>query len=138
MLKYDKALGSDSWRLARVACALPDSDGLVRTIKVQFRPRHVRDRGKKYRAKLPLEMEIGVAEVCGHASSGRTGVWSQSRQGVRACRGGLLPSASVRDDGKLGGLGHATLGRSSVLPCGSPSPPLLHEVKLSGLVTGGR
>ena len=60
VLKYDKALGSDSWRLARVACALPDSDGLVRTIKVQFRPRHVRDRGKKYRAKLPLEMEIGV------------------------------------------------------------------------------
>ena len=43
----------------------------------------------------------------------------------------------VRDDGKLGGLGHATLGRSSVLPCGSPSPPLLHEVKLSGPVAGG-
>ena len=43
----------------------------------------------------------------------------------------------VRDDGKLGGLGHATLGRSTVLPCGSPSPPLLHEVKLSGPGTGG-
>ena len=43
----------------------------------------------------------------------------------------------VRDDGKLGGLGHATLGRSIVLPCGSPSPPLLHEDKLSGHGSGG-
>ena len=43
----------------------------------------------------------------------------------------------VRDDGKLGGLGHATLGRSIVLPCGSPSPPLLHEDKLSGPGSGG-
>ena len=31
----------------------------------------------------------------------------------------------------------ATLGRSITLPCGSPSPPLLHEVKLSGPVAGG-
>ena len=45
--------------------------------------------------------------------------------------------ASVRDDGKLGGLGHATLGRSTMLPCGSPSPPLLHEDKLSGPGSGG-
>ena len=44
---------------------------------------------------------------------------------------------SVRDDGKLGGLGHATLGRSIILPCGSPSPPLLHEDKLSGPGSGG-
>ena len=43
----------------------------------------------------------------------------------------------VQDDGKLGGLGHATLGRSIVLPCGSPSPPLLHEDKLSGHGSGG-
>ena len=43
----------------------------------------------------------------------------------------------VRDDGKLGGLGHATLGRSIILPCGSPSPPLLHEDKLSGPGSGG-
>ena len=27
---------------------------------MQFRPRHVRDLGKKYRSKQPLEMEIGV------------------------------------------------------------------------------
>ena len=38
----------------------PDADGHVRTINVQFRPRHVRDRGKKYRAKQPLDMDIGV------------------------------------------------------------------------------
>ena len=43
----------------------------------------------------------------------------------------------VRDDGKLGGLGHAALGRSNRTALGSPSPPLLHEVKLSGPVAGG-
>ena len=60
LLKYDKSLGSDSWRLARVARVDPDEDGLVRTINVRFRPRHVRDQGKKYRAKQPLDMDIGV------------------------------------------------------------------------------
>ena len=38
----------------------PDDDGLVRTINVTFRPRHVRDQGKKYRVKQPLDMDIGV------------------------------------------------------------------------------
>ena len=60
LIKYEKSLGSDSWRLARVARADPDEDGLVRTINVCFRPRHVRDQGKKYRAKQPLGMDIGV------------------------------------------------------------------------------
>ena len=61
LIKYDKALGSDSWRLARIARADPDEDGLVRTINVEFRPRHVRDKGKKYRTKAPLDMDIGVS-----------------------------------------------------------------------------
>ena len=60
LIKYDKALGSDSWRLARISRADPEEDGLVRTINVQFRPRHVRDKGKKYRTKAPLDMDIGV------------------------------------------------------------------------------
>ena len=60
VLKYDKSLGSDSWRLAKVVRVDPDADGHVRTINVQFRPRHVRDRGEKYRVKQPLDMDIGV------------------------------------------------------------------------------
>ena len=60
VLKYEKSLGSDSWRLAKIAKAAPDQDGLVRTITVQFRPRHVRDKSQKYRTKQPLEMDIGV------------------------------------------------------------------------------
>ena len=60
LLKYDKALGSDSWRLARVAKVYPDDNGLVRTVNVCFRPRHVRDKGTKYRSKEPLDMDIGV------------------------------------------------------------------------------
>ena len=46
--------------------------------------------------------------------------------------------SGVRDDVKLGGLGlYAALGRRNRTALGSPSPPLLHEVKLSGPVAGG-
>ena len=60
VLRYEKTLGPDSWRLARVSRADPDHDGLVRTISVEFRPRHARDRGKAYKAKKPQSMDIGV------------------------------------------------------------------------------
>ena len=69
------------------------------------------------------------AAVCCTPGSGRDG--EQLRGPSRRS-----PS-SVRNDGKLGGLGHATLGRSSRTAGGSPGPPLLHEVKLSGPVAGG-
>ena len=60
VLRYENKLGPDSWRLARIIKADPDSDGLVRTIRVQFRPRHVRDKGKPYKVKKPLSMDIGI------------------------------------------------------------------------------
>ena len=60
VLRYENKLGPDSWRLARIAKADPDDDGLVRTIQVQFRPRHVRDKGKAFKSKKPLVMSIGV------------------------------------------------------------------------------
>ena len=45
---------------------------------------------------------------------------------------------AVRNDVKLGGLGLPAAGDILVLSVtGSPSPPLLHEVKLSGQVAGG-
>ena len=60
VLRYESKLGPDSWRLARVSRADPDRDGLVRTIQIQFRPRHKRDKDKPYQKKVPLTMEIGV------------------------------------------------------------------------------
>ena len=60
LLRYEKQLGPNSWRLARITQASPDNDGLVRTIRVEFRPRHKKDVGKDYRSKLPQFMDIGV------------------------------------------------------------------------------
>ena len=37
LLKYEKKLGPDAWRLARITHAQPGSDGKVRTIRVAFR-----------------------------------------------------------------------------------------------------
>ena len=60
VLRYENKLGPDSWRLARISRADPDQDGLVRTIQIQFRPRHKRDKDKPYKRKVPLTMDIGV------------------------------------------------------------------------------
>ena len=60
VLRYEQKLGPDSWRLARISKADPDQDGLVRTIQVELRPRHVSDRGKAYKSKKPVVMVIGV------------------------------------------------------------------------------
>ena len=57
---YEQKLGEHTWRVARVSAVKPSSDGIVRTITVSFRPRHVRDKAKKYQTKRPLELEIGV------------------------------------------------------------------------------
>ena len=48
------------WRITRVVEVKTGEDGIVRTIRVSFRPRHVSDLGKKYKSKKAEEMEIGV------------------------------------------------------------------------------
>ena len=75
LLKYDKSHGSDSWRLARITRVDPDKDGLVRTINVSFRPRHVRDKGKKYRTKQPLGHGHRSPKIRRDVACGGTGVW---------------------------------------------------------------
>ena len=57
---YDEKLGPQSWRIARVKHVKTGKDGLVRTITVCFRPRHVSDKGKAYKSKTPNEIEIGI------------------------------------------------------------------------------
>ena len=59
-VRYESKVGHDSWRLAKVVVAKPDSDGKVRTVEVEFRPRHVRDIPKPYITKPPVRMTIGV------------------------------------------------------------------------------
>ena len=60
LLKYEQKLGPDAWRLVRVVKAHPGSDGLVRTITVEFRPRRATDKGAGYKSKVPQSIEIGV------------------------------------------------------------------------------
>ena len=68
ILRYEKSLGSDSWRLARIARAAPDQDGLVRTITVQFRPCHVRDKRQEVSQQAASRDGHRGAEVRGNAS----------------------------------------------------------------------
>ena len=58
LIRYDKKLGPDAWRLAKISEVLPGHDGRVRTIRVQFRPRHIRDNGKPYKHKTPIQMDF--------------------------------------------------------------------------------
>ena len=60
LVKYEKKLGPDAWHLARIASVVPSEDGRVRTIHVEFRPRHMKDQGQPYKSKVPLKIEIGV------------------------------------------------------------------------------
>ena len=59
-VRYEQKLGPDNWRIARVATADPDEDGKVRTIVVEFRPRHKADAGKPYKTKKPDKMELAI------------------------------------------------------------------------------
>ena len=60
LLKYEQKLGPDAWRLVRVVKAHPGSDGLVRTITVEFRPSRATDKGAGYKTKVPQSIKIGV------------------------------------------------------------------------------
>ena len=60
LIKYEKKMGPDAWRLAKIVKADPSDDGRVRTIRVEFRPCHVKDFGKPYKSKQPIFMDIGV------------------------------------------------------------------------------
>ena len=59
-LHYDRKLGPDSWRLVKVTEVKPDSQGVVRTIRVCYRSRHSSDLGKKYKTRKQDKMEVGM------------------------------------------------------------------------------
>ena len=59
-IRYEQKLGTHTWQVARVVKVKLGDDQVVRTIMVNFRPRHVSDLCKKYVSKHPEEMEIGV------------------------------------------------------------------------------
>ena len=130
-VRYQKSVGQHEWRLAMVEKAPEDDDGTVRTVVVAFRPRHKKDSGKPYVSKTAQRLEIGVQRFA----------VLMAEEELKSLEDGEGPPAGpsgVRDDVKLGGLGlYAVLGRRNRTALDSPSPPLLHEVKLPGLVAGG-
>ena len=60
LVKYEKKFGSEIWKLARIVSTKVDQDGLFRMITVAFRPHNARDKGKAYKPKVPVQLEIGV------------------------------------------------------------------------------
>ena len=64
MLKYQKALGPDKFRLAKVDSVQEDTKGLVRTVKVLTRDKRKALREKSEVCKSGLmEMEVGVQRL---------------------------------------------------------------------------
>ena len=59
-VRYQHQVGEDLWRLARIVKVKVDEDGHIRTIVVEFRPRHVADKTKPYVKKPGVNLEIGV------------------------------------------------------------------------------
>ena len=59
-IQYKHKVGSSTWQVTRVIAIKPSLDGVVRTITVGFRPRHMMDKAKKYCFKPQDTMEIGV------------------------------------------------------------------------------
>ena len=57
---YKSSLGKSAYRLCKIVTVSPDSHGVVRTCTVAFRPRHRAEKGQRYLAKEPLQMQIGV------------------------------------------------------------------------------
>ena len=141
--------------------AKEDDDGVVRTVTVAFRPRNKRDTGRPYVSKMAQKLTIGVQRFAVLLATDEVLEHEEKEDELY----GIIPPR-VRDDVKLGGLGHAVLGRSRsyclvtrpVLPSCMriklPGPrsrgtrsrvgsvrrvswPSCHEVKLSGPGTGG-
>ena len=59
-VRYPREVGEDVWRIARVIRADADDDDVVRTVAVEFRPRHKADRNKAYRSKVNQQLVVGA------------------------------------------------------------------------------
>ena len=63
LLKYDAKFSKDRYRLAKVTKVHPDKGGVVRTVTVGMRPRHVREPSLPYKAKPLSEFAVGVQRL---------------------------------------------------------------------------
>ena len=63
LVMYEKSVGKGDYRLARVLSVYPDALDVVRTVKVGFRRRSVREATLPYSSKPLDEMELGVQRL---------------------------------------------------------------------------
>ena len=63
LLKYDSKFSKDRYRLARVTQVHPDKLGVVRTVTVGMRPRHLREPVLPYKKKSLVEFAVGVQRL---------------------------------------------------------------------------
>ena len=50
-LKFPNKMGKPEWKICRVLQVHPDEKGVVRTVTVELRPRHIQDQDIKYKTK---------------------------------------------------------------------------------------
>ena len=63
LLKYEAKFSKDRYRLAKVVRIHPDAAGVVRTVTVGMRPRHVGDKVLPYKPKPLYEFEVAVQRL---------------------------------------------------------------------------
>ena len=63
LLRYDSKVSKARYRLARVVQAHPDKCGVVRTVTIKLRPRHIREKVLPYKAKQMTEFPVGVQRL---------------------------------------------------------------------------
>ena len=57
---YESKVSKDRYRLARVVQTHPDECGLVRTVTIQLRPRHAKEKAVPYKGKQMNEFPVAV------------------------------------------------------------------------------
>ena len=63
LLKYDAKFSRDRYRLAKVMEVHPDSAGVVRTVTVGLRSRHMKEKLLPYRSKPLTTFQVGIQRL---------------------------------------------------------------------------
>ena len=63
LLRYDSKLSRARYRLAKVVLIHPDDCGVVRTVTVNLRPRHKREKALPYKSKVMTEFPVAVQRL---------------------------------------------------------------------------
>ena len=63
LLQYESKVSKGRYRLARIVKVHPDKSGLVRTVTIQLRPRHAKEKATPYKARKMTEFPVAVQRL---------------------------------------------------------------------------